>query len=159
MTINDIAKAYGVSRQAVYQRLKRKGVQLKDLQKEDSLELTEEGEALFREMFQQGEPSQTLEETTIQQIDSLTRENEQLRNRIKDLEHEIDLEREAHKGTRENLKRADEGIRQANEEINFLRLSVSQAQETVSRTTLLLESRQQKQTGFLARLFRKENTK
>ena len=122
-------------------------VTFKDIQKANSQELTEEGEKLFREMFAQ--PSDA-----VQQIENLTRDNEKLKLQIKELEHQLELEKEKHEGTRKILERADN-------DIEFMRLAVSQAQEAVSRTTLLLESERQKQTGgLLARLLgRKENTK
>ncbi len=51
MTIKDIAAAAGLSHQAIYKRLKARGVKLESIKIKGTGELTAEGEALMREIF------------------------------------------------------------------------------------------------------------
>ena len=51
MTIVDFAKETGLSKQAIYQRLKRKNIKLSDIQQPDSNELTQEGLFTLTELF------------------------------------------------------------------------------------------------------------
>ncbi len=51
MTLRDIATRAGVSHQAVYQKLKKKGIKVEDLRNKESGELTGEGMAILLELF------------------------------------------------------------------------------------------------------------
>ena len=51
MTIVDFAKETGLSKQAIYQKLKRKNIKLSDIQQPDNNELTQEGLFTLAELF------------------------------------------------------------------------------------------------------------
>ena len=51
MTIVDFAKETGLSKQAIYQKLKRKNIKLSDIQQPDNNELTQEGLLTLTELF------------------------------------------------------------------------------------------------------------
>lgn len=51
MTIVDFAKETGLSKQAIYQKLKRKNIRLSDIQQPDNNELTKEGLFTLTELF------------------------------------------------------------------------------------------------------------
>ena len=51
MTIVDFAKETGLSKQAIYQKLKRKNIKLSDIQHPDNNELTQEGLLTLTELF------------------------------------------------------------------------------------------------------------
>lgn len=51
MTIVDFAKETGLSKQAIYQKLKRKNIKLSDIQQPDNNELTQEGLLILTDLF------------------------------------------------------------------------------------------------------------
>ena len=91
MTIKEAAEHYGVSQQAVYQRLKKAGVNLKTLKNPDTGELTPDGEVVINQLFNQRQPtdSTNLKEQfneLSKEVASLKAENEVLKARVRDLE-------------------------------------------------------------------------
>ena len=91
MTIKEAAEHYGVSQQAIYQRLKKAGVNLKTLKNPDTGELTPDGEAVINQLFNQRQPtdSTNLKEQfneLSKEVASLKAENEALKARVRDLE-------------------------------------------------------------------------
>ena len=102
MTIKDVATRTGLSHQAIYKRLKARGLSVSDLKDKASGQLTEEGERILAEMFSiqaeeptvDGAPEITNEEPTVEsgseelrnEVARLTTEVEKLRNRVETLE-------------------------------------------------------------------------
>lgn len=105
MTIKDVAAKTGLSHQAIYKRLKARGLSVSDLKDKATGHLTAEGERVLADMFSiQAEeptgddrPSQTTTEPTVDAVDTeaeelrnevarLTTEVEKLRNRVETLE-------------------------------------------------------------------------
>ena len=113
MTIKDIAAAAGLSHQAIYKRLKARGVKLESIKIKGTGELTAEGEALMREIFnlkdQQEEaappPPAAEEKAAPAEVES---EVEKLRNQV------------------ETLEQREKAL---TEERDFLRLSLERSQQ------------------------------
>lgn len=91
MTIKEAAARYGVSRQAIYQRLKRQGLQVDMLRDPKTGELTPEGEATLSSMFTETEATeQTTPDNNQAQIDALTAERDALRDQVAQLTSQVD---------------------------------------------------------------------
>lgn len=101
MKISDVAKQYGVSKQAVYQRLKRAGVSVEALTDAKSREITAEGAAIILRLFNGADNDAfTVNEPVKadvdraaqlqQQVDSLTAEVETLSQTLSDVTAERD---------------------------------------------------------------------
>lgn len=58
MTIKEAAALYGVSTQAIYQRIAKANKELKDLTQGKPRQLTEEGEALLAQWFTNAQPTE-----------------------------------------------------------------------------------------------------
>lgn len=87
MTIKDYAKLQGVSSQAVYQRLKKAGVDITTIKDKQTGHLTQEGQNLLDKLY-----SSTTQETASVQptIAALQAENQQLTNQIEMLKDQVD---------------------------------------------------------------------
>ena len=127
MTIKDIAAAAGLSHQAIYKRLKARGVKLESIKIKGTGELTEEGEALIKELFsikdQQEEaappPPAAEEKAAPAEVES---EVEKLRNQVAGL----NLEVEKLRNQVENMEQREKAL---TEERDFLRLSLERSQQ------------------------------
>ncbi len=85
MTIKDAADKYGISKQAIYQRLKRNGITVDTLTDKETGELTPDAEAVFENLF--GESSQQVN----QRKSTLTDELKAAQATISSQQREIDL--------------------------------------------------------------------
>lgn len=108
MTIKDAAALYGVSPQAIYQRLKSKGIDIRTL-KNKAGDLTTEGERLLEDLFdrtsvstmdtEQGQKAQQApekkDESSLLQVEKLTAEVYSLTAQIEMLKEERDYLRRA----------------------------------------------------------------
>ena len=119
MTVQEAATLYGISKQAIYQRLKAKGYDIKQL-KDSSGNLTEEGERILEQLFDRtsvtGEgdpaPQPTRKEPPKQenplllqaqkQVDDLTKQVDGLQREVSLLTNQVD----ALKEERDYLRRA-----------------------------------------------------
>ncbi len=95
MTIKQTAELYGVSVQAVYQRINRAGLNIKKLKNADTGELTAEGEEAIKQLFAQHSQVNVDELKTAlndsqRELASLKTENEALKARVHELESERD---------------------------------------------------------------------
>ena len=95
MTIKDAAKLYGISTQAVYQRLKKANINLDTLKDKETGEITPDGEAVFGKLFtkhegQKPESFKSIIETQKQLIASLQKENGELVEKVSKLQKEND---------------------------------------------------------------------
>lgn len=90
MTIKEAADRYGVSRQAIYQRLKRQGIQIDRLRDTETGELTAEGVAILSNMFTEAEaaPDRTADKER-EQIDALTAEVKALQDQASSLTAQV----------------------------------------------------------------------
>lgn len=117
MTIKDAAAKYGVSRQAIYQRLKRQGLQVDALRNPDTGELTADGEAVLSSMFTEAEPTQ---DNAQAQVDTLTTEVNSLREQAAALTAQVDT--------------LTTQLATITEERDFLRRALDQAQQLHAMT-------------------------
>lgn len=87
MTVKQIAEELKVSPQAVYQRLKKSGVDVRKLVDSQTKELTTDGEYSIRKLFTDAsEPKQTKQsiiEEYVKQLDALKLENASLTEKLK----------------------------------------------------------------------------
>ena len=124
MTIKDVAKRTGLSHQAIYKRLKARGLSVSDLKDKASGQLTEEGERILAEMF-----SIQAEEPTVDGAPEITNEeptaesgSEELRNEVARLTTEV-----------EKLSNQVATLEEKNaalvEERDFLRLALERSQQ------------------------------
>lgn len=134
MTVQTAAELYGISKQAIYQRLKTKGIDIRQL-KTKAGDLTEEGERLFEELFDrtsvtsEGEESQqpTLKEKQKQHEASLL----QAQKQVEALTFQVDsLQKEVN-----FLKREVESVR---DERDYLRRALDQSQQLQAMTMRML---------------------
>lgn len=127
MTIKDIAAAAGLSHQAIYKRLKARGVRLETLKDKKTGELTEEGEALIKEIFSLQDEQETAappppaaaEKEAPAEVES---EVERLRNQVERLN--IEVER-----LRNQVATLEEREKALTDERDFLRLSLERSQQ------------------------------
>lgn len=88
MTIVDFAKETGLSKQAIYQKLKRKNIKLSDIQQPDNNELTEEGLFTLTELFSIKATSNGKAAPASKVDGALTNKTDNTEDRIKQLEEE-----------------------------------------------------------------------
>ena len=162
MTIAEAAKLYGVSQQAVYQKLKRKGIKRSDIQQAGTVELTSEGEDIIASLFKADTNDVTKQalkraqdvidltqrlQTACNELEAKNKEADELKERVTQLEKDLSL--------------AHERLKEATEERDFLRMTVSQLNET-QRLTLAALQPSMHERGLLARIkarfARKEKT-
>lgn len=140
MTIKEAAARYGVSRQAIYQRLKRQGLQVDMLRDPKTGELTPEGEATLSSMFTEAEATeQTTPDNNQAQIDALTAERDALREQVTQLTSQVDT--------------INAQLATLTDERDFLRRALDQAQQLHAMTLQALPPPQE-QTGMMERIRR-----
>lgn len=127
MTIKDIAAAAGLSHQAIYKRLKARGVKLEDIKIKGTGELTAEGEALIKEIFslqdkqeESAPPPPAAEEKAAPvEVES---EVEKLRNQVAELSGEVEK-------LRNQVATLEDREKALTDERDFLRLSLERSQQ------------------------------
>ena len=106
MTIKDVAQQTGLTHQAIYKRLKAKGVKLESIKDRKTGHFTADGEQLIIDLFnlseaakQASEASKTASDDELQslrnQVAELTTETERLRNQAEMLTSERDFLRQS----------------------------------------------------------------
>ena len=85
MTIKEVAAKYGISQQAIYQRIKNNGISLKSLKDQKTGELTPDALGILENLF--GESSEKFNQQRMSKEEELTR----LRTLLQSLEHENEL--------------------------------------------------------------------
>lgn len=96
MTIKDAAELYGISTQAVYQRLKKESIDLKRLKDKSTGHLTPDAEVVFCKLFTRTElkktgvlnSSESTDSTDKKLIETLQKELFEMVERLKVLENE-----------------------------------------------------------------------
>lgn len=130
MTIKEAALAYGVSKQAIYQRLKRTGKPLDSIRHPETGVLTEEGEAVLRSIYDQGTNNLAL------QVESLKKEIEALAGQVNTL---------------------TELNKQLTSERDYLRRSLDQAQQLQAMAFARLPAPKETEESWIKKLFTKHN--
>lgn len=92
MTIKEVAQRSGLSHQAIYKKLKARGVSLESIKDKATGQFTPEGEALILELFPVESGTETHDATEVARlttrVEELTTEVEKLRNQVALLENE-----------------------------------------------------------------------
>lgn len=127
MTIKDVAAKTGLSHQAIYKRLKARGLSVSELKDKATGHLTEEGERLIRELFSiQAEAEPTVDdkpsEAPSEPSAEVATEVEKLRNRVDELTTEVEKLRN-HVETLEATNTA------LTSERDYLRLALERSQQ------------------------------
>lgn len=86
MTIKEVAQRTGLSHQAIYKKIKAKGLKLEELKDKATGQFTAEGEAAMRSLFGISADAE-LEVAT--EVEKLTTEVEKLRNQVEKQEEQI----------------------------------------------------------------------
>ena len=101
MNIKEVAQLTGLTHQAIYKRLKARGVKLETLKDKATGQFTPEGEAIIMDLFAidaPETPEKTADATEVEklrnQVAELTTEVEKLRNQVASLEGERDFLRQ-----------------------------------------------------------------
>lgn len=120
MTIRDVVNQTGLSHQAVYKRIKGRGLSVSTLKDTATGQLTEEGERLLRELFNLQAEAEETEATEGQSLDET--EVIRLRNRVEELTTEV-----------EKLHNRVESLGEKNAELiserDYLRLALERSQQ------------------------------
>lgn len=130
MTVQEAASLYGVSKQAIYQRLKAKGYDIKQL-KDSSGSLTEDGESILAQLFDHtsvtgdgdSTPQQSRKEPAKQEPPSLL----QGKKRVDELEKQVD-------GLQREVDFLTKHVDALKEERDYLRRALDQAQQLHAMT-------------------------
>lgn len=97
MTIKDAAEKYGVSKQAIYQRLKKQGIALETIKDPETGELTRDAEAVLFKLYGADDKPKTQNlnsiiqslkndnKSLILEVEELKKENQRLSKRIEEL--------------------------------------------------------------------------
>lgn len=109
MTIKEVAQVTGLSQQAIYKKIKSRGIKIEDLKDKETGQLSEHGEEVIRELFIDKKD----EKQVSTEVEKLRAEVEKLRNQVEFLE---------------------ERNRQLTEERDFLKTALSQAQQLQALT-------------------------
>lgn len=103
MTIKDAAEKYGVTKQAIYQRLKKQGIDLDTIKDSETGELTADAEAMLFKLYgTENKPKAQNLNSIIQslktenkaltlEVDELKKENQRLAERVKELSQDKEL--------------------------------------------------------------------
>ena len=115
MTIKQAAEKYKVSPQAIYQRLKKQGVNVNSLMDKETQELTPEGEMILDKLFDKKSAplkanSTAYAEEQKKQITALNIEISTLKEKIEGLERELAAAREDRDYLRLQLDKAQDNL-------------------------------------------------
>ena len=126
MTIKDVAARTGLSHQAIYKRLKARGLSVSELKDKQSGHLTEEGERLLAEMFslQAEEITADTEPTEASESAQEAEESgsEELRNQVAELTTQVEK-------LRNQVATLEEKNSALTEERDFLRIALDRSQQ------------------------------
>ena len=136
MTVKEFAALVGVSHQAIYKKLKGRGVALDSLKDKETGQLTEEGEALLRSIYHiQEEPEAQAEEAAEVEREAAPPADQKpksgLRNQVAELQNEVEK-------LRNRVATLEERERELKEERDFLRLSLERSQQLQAMTAAKL---------------------
>lgn len=127
MTIKDVAAAAGLSHQAIYKRIKSRGISLDSIKDKATGELTAEGEALIREIFfpQANNDTDTSQAPDKGNINASQVENDEvaeLRNQVEKLNSEVEK-------LRNQVASLEESKKVVTDERDYLRLALERSQQ------------------------------
>lgn len=136
MTVKEFSALVGVSHQAIYKKLKGRGVALESLKDKETGQLTEEGETLLRRIYNIQEQGDEQRETTAEEAEGEEREaappadhegENELRNQVARLQGEVER-------LRNQVATLEEKEKALTEERDFLRVSLERSQQLQALT-------------------------
>lgn len=152
MTIAEMAKQYGVTQQAVYQKLKRKGIKRADIQQPGTSELTRDGEELIASLFKRDSVSVTQQALKkSEELFNATQRLQTIENSLKQKTEEAENLKQTVSKLEQDVAALQEKLTAATEERDFLRLTLSQTIETHRIAMAALQPSSQEK-GLLARI-------
>lgn len=131
MTVKEFAALAGVSHQAIYKKLKGRGVALDKLKDKETGQLTAEGETLLRSIFHIQEQGDEQRETGVEEAVEVERgtappapetNTNELRNQVEKLTAEVEK-------LRNQVATLEEKEKTLTEERDFLRVSLERSQQ------------------------------
>ena len=131
MTIKDVAARAGLSHQAIYKKIKARGVSLESIKIKGTGELTAEGEALMRELFnlQDQEEREAPPPVAAEPETAPPGEVERLRNQVEKLNAQVaELNNEVEK-LRNQVATGEAREKALADERDFLRVSLERSQQ------------------------------
>lgn len=132
MTIREAATLYGVSKQAIYQRLKKTGKPLDEIRDEKTQELTELGANLVNSIYgKKADKEQSSVNQPVKELESLKSENARLQEQVNAL---------------------TEKAAALTEERDFLRRSLDQSQQLQAMTLSRLPATPTERKSVIKRL-------
>lgn len=131
MTIKQMAARHNVSPQAIYQRLKKQGVNVNSLMDKETQELSPEGEMILEKLFDK--------KTAYYKVNSTAYAEEQ-KKQITALNLEIST-------LKEKIEGLEKELAAVKEDRDFLRSALSKAQDNQSETLKLLPGAQAPAAG------------
>lgn len=135
MTIKEAAERYGVSKQAIYQRLKKAGQDLDNIRDPKTGLLSSDGEKLINSIYGQNAVKEPLKSSPVNlQVESFKQEREALLGQI------------------EALKAVNE---QLTSERDYLRRSLDQAQQLQAMAFARLPAPKESSGGWFKKIFTK----
>lgn len=136
MTVKEFAALVGVSHQAIYKKLKGRGVAVDSIKDKVTGQLTEEGEALLREIYGIKEQREEQRENQAEEAAEVERgaappadqkQEKGLRNQVAELTGEVER-------LRNQVAALEEKEKALTEERDFLRLSLERSQQLQALT-------------------------
>lgn len=136
MTVKEFSEIVGVSHQAIYKKLKGRGVALDAIKDKETGQLTQEGETLLREIYNIQEQRANSEEQQQEEAAEVEREaappadqpeEKELRNQVAELQKEVER-------LRNQVATLEEKEKTLTEERDFLRISLDRAQQLQALT-------------------------
>lgn len=136
MTVKEFAELVGISHQAIYKKLKGRGVALESLKDKETGQLTEEGETLLRRIYNIQEQGDEQRETTAEEAAEVEREaappapkqvEKELRNQVAELQKEVER-------LRNQVATLEEKQEALTDERDFLRISLERSQQLQALT-------------------------
>ena len=121
MTIKEVAERTGLSHQAIYKKLKARGLSVSDLKDKATGQLSEEGERVIAELFsiQAEEPREGDQEPEAPSVES---EVAKLRNQVEKLTTEVEK-------LRNQVETLEDKNKAITDERDYLRLALERSQQ------------------------------
>lgn len=136
MTVKEFSEIVGVSHQAIYKKLKGRGVALDAIKDKETGQLTQEGETLLREIYNIQEQRTNSEEQQEEEPAEVERESpppaqkevaKGLRNQVAELQKEVER-------LRNQVATLEDKEKALTEERDFLRVTLDRAQQLQALT-------------------------
>lgn len=148
MNIKEVSQQTGISQQAIYKKIRNRGIRIEDLKDKESGQLSEYGEAVIQELFFNEKGKNDRSKRVEKPVDKSTFENEKLNLEIEKLRNQIE--------NLENQVNQLEAIKESlTEERDYLKKALDQAQQlqlvTLSKIPMALPAPEHGIKGWLAR--------